>query len=275
MQSSLLSHFATLTSLPLLHSATFPHLSVHTQSMVFIPDGLHDPLRAAFSNGWDNWRDGAPVGVAPHTLDPTPHACEIIENFKSRDGHKIHYKKGMQGCYLAEHTMTDGTRVAQIFILGVTEWGPGPGEKKAWVPYDKIMIGPPWNANLKDWNIAVDPLPGVVRWKTPPSVGSDIVALSVTGLIQAFVDTPADFIFGNFKSLIADYTVAGVSQIILDGMKKAGVYEILGKADYTQDELLGCARYPISGSDGSNKQGVYMRIQKSTASVEYWKPNTW
>jgi hypothetical protein len=242
--------------------------------MVFIPDGLDDPLRDAFKDGWDNWRDGAPVGPAPHTLEPTAHACEILEDFKSRDGHNIRYKQGMQGCYLAEHTMKDGTRIAQIFIHGVTEWGLGPGERKAWVPYDKIKIGPTWKANLKDWAITVDALPGVVRWKTPPSVGSDIVARSVAGLIQAFVDTPADFMLGNFKSLVADYTVAGLSQTILDGLKKAGVYEVMGKADYTSMELLGSARHQISDVHGYNMSGVYMRMQTSTASAKYWKRNT-
>ncbi|KAF7673330.1 hypothetical protein GT037_008653 [Alternaria burnsii] len=244
--------------------------------MVFIPVGVHDPLRAAFSNGWDNWRDGAPVGPAPHTLEPTAHACEILEDFKSRDGHKIHYKKGMQGCYLAEHNMTDGTRIAQIFIHGVTEWGPGPGERKAWVPYDKIKIGPEWNTNLKDWAITVDALSGLgaVRWRTPPSVGSDIVAQSVTMLIQAFIDTPADFMCGAFESLVADYTVAGLSQIILGGMKDAGVYETMFKANYTSMELLGTARYQINASKGYNKTGVYMRMQTSTANAKYWKRNT-
>ncbi|KAG9190313.1 hypothetical protein G6011_08401 [Alternaria panax] len=91
--------------------------------MVFIPEGLHDPLWAAFKNGSDNWRD---------------------------DGHNIYYTKGMQGCYLAEHNMTDGTRIAQIFIHRVTEWGRGPDEREAWVPYDEIKISPKWKSNLKD-----------------------------------------------------------------------------------------------------------------------------
>lgn len=93
-------------------------------------------------------------------------------------------------------------------------------------------------------------------------------------LIQAFVDTPADFMCGAFESLVADYTVAGLSQIILGGMKDAGVYETMVKANYTSMELLGAARYQINASKGYNKTGVYMRMQTSTANAKYWKRNT-
>ncbi|USP74892.1 hypothetical protein yc1106_02166 [Curvularia clavata] len=66
--------------------------------------------------------------------------CEISKDFTLHDGHKIKYKKGMQGYCVREHTISQPLRLAVIFIRGVTEWGPGPGQQTAWVPYNWIKI---------------------------------------------------------------------------------------------------------------------------------------
>jgi hypothetical protein len=58
----------------------------------------------------------------------------------------IQYKKGMQGHLLEESVNNNGTKVAKIFIQGVTE---GNNFNNQWVPREYIDVGMPWKDALK------------------------------------------------------------------------------------------------------------------------------
>lgn len=83
----------------------------------FLPGTPHDLFQDTAAT-WCKERDGMPTGPAPHTVPrQTGHECEIIETFTSEDN--IRYETGMQGHVL---------EMAKIFIQGVTQTGPGPGD---------------------------------------------------------------------------------------------------------------------------------------------------
>jgi hypothetical protein len=229
--------------------------------MVFLPDEPANIFRNALGQ-WEDWRDGA--AVIPHQWQPPiVHACVIKEDFISRDGHAIKYKQGMQGHFLRDSTNDKGMRMAKIFIQGITEHGPHDGQANAWVPYDMIKIGPRWKANIDDWDIDISPFKGVVRWSSGiQKPGDDRLAATVKQLIQALLDTPTDIIVtgGAFASMVKKYGAGGMAEVVLRGIRDAGLYQALLKEDFTHQDLLDAATCTSDSERWSEESGEPLLI---------------
>jgi hypothetical protein len=244
--------------------------------MVFLPDQPADMFKHAFSD-WEYRRDVAPanrhdVGLSTAAAQPstgpaqasTPNtpsvdrACIITSDFISGDGYRIQYKKGMQGHFLGESTTPKGMRMAKIFIQGITEHGPDQGQANKWVPVDRIEIGPHWRPNLKDWAIDLSPFKASVRWDpTKDKLSDDKVAKTINNLLQAFMDTPADFMGESFFRLVKNVGLGGMSSVILRGIKDAGIYEVLLQDNFTCKDILDAATCHINNSSGSGSRGKF------------------
>ena len=85
----------------------------------------------------------------------------------SRDGNNIQYTKGMQGQFLGESINPSGMRMAKIFVQGVTETGPNPGERNKYVPIATIKTGPRRQSDFSLFHIDANALPGSIVGSSP------------------------------------------------------------------------------------------------------------
>ncbi len=116
-----------------------------------------------------------------------------------------------------------------------------------------------------------------------PSISDEPVSTTLPGkldqtilaLIQAWVATPADFIGRQFFELIKKQGATNVTSIIVQGIKNAGLYEVLNRSDFTLHDLYKAAQCRINHQMGAGKVGIYLRDQKSSNDVQHWDPDTW
>jgi hypothetical protein len=245
--------------------------------MPFIPaDAPLDVL--SHRKGWVRVRNGADFGPAPHTLLPSNKwGCEIIETHTTPKPESITFTKGMQGCAL-ERIEFNGKRFVKIFIPGVTETGPKLGERNKYVLESMLKIGEPWRQAGEQWPIVISPDVGMVSGvalKINSGTADRLLDKTIIQLIQAFADTPAEFMREAISTLTRQHTVQQLASVIIDGIKDPGLYDELNRPDFDMDSLRDTATCEIDTSAGNGKIGIYARHQKSKSSVQYWKPNTW
>jgi hypothetical protein len=110
--------------------------------MVWIPTGTPHDIFEPFTAVVRNIMNGKPIGPAPDTI------CDIVKTFTFDN---IEYKPGMQGEILEKATDEGGVQWVRIFIESVTETGTEPGDRKKWVPLEKIKIGSDWRGHDNGW----------------------------------------------------------------------------------------------------------------------------
>ena len=264
------SHSCNRKSRPNSNSNTsFP--PTNQLNMVFLPDRPHNPLKGEMSS-WEQWRDGAPIDCALPKPPPPQFACQINSDFTSRDGFNIKYRKGMQGHFLEERTH-ENMRMGRIFIQGVTPHGPKPEDQNAWVPLSQLTKGAQWKDDINDWNFDISLLPHNVRLPQVPSTTNDKLARTITALLQGFLDNPTPTT-ASYSDCVLREGVETVSSLIQQGIRDAGVYDILAQTDCNSAALSSAATCHIDGTHGRGKKGIYARFLTSKANVQYWKPNT-
>ncbi|KAF2129561.1 hypothetical protein P153DRAFT_396821 [Dothidotthia symphoricarpi CBS 119687] len=217
----------------------------------------------------------ADLGVAPHTQRLDEFACVINRNFSDPAG-QVTYKKGMQGRLLGEHTSQKGTAMAKIFIQGVTE---GSGFTNRYVPRDYIDKGPPWQANINDWKIEMNLLTGTFDaqgWNTSHLPDTTTLGKTIAKLITAFRKSPANFMEGRFPTFVDTHGINKLTYMIIDGIKKAGLYAVLTRSDgsFTKDDLINAAKYTITPGCSFEERGIYGRFHLTGSVAPYWKPAT-
>ncbi|KAF2125477.1 hypothetical protein P153DRAFT_113999 [Dothidotthia symphoricarpi CBS 119687] len=246
--------------------------------MPHLPPGASRNLVSAIpTKQWMDWADGKPIGPAPHTIRPTEYGCMINRDFIDDNDKNdiISYKKGMQGHFLEERFSNVNTKVAKIYIRGVTDSKEYPNR---WVPRAFIDVGQPWKADFKDWKVEASLFTTIVdsrRWKTDREPDNSTLGKTVTKLVAAFRAQPPDYLGIKLSDFIDRYGgSASVSQTIIDGIKAAGLYNILNTPNFTMQDLLRQSKCKIPSSSSSKKAGVYARFHKSGPNVTHWKPNT-
>lgn len=226
---------------------------------------------------WVDWADGAPIGPPPHTLPSNEYGCEIKVDFVFTygPGDLVTYKTGMQGHLLEEKDHSSGVRIAKVFIRGVTE---SAVSAHRWVPRQNIAVGKPWRDNLKDWNIKARPFTTVVnpgRWVTAWEPDGTVFGTTVTKLVTAFYRQPPDFLGSKLSDFIEKHGgPSTVSQKIIEGVKKAGLFGVLNQKDFRVQDLLNASSCKIPSTSSFKKGGIYARFSRSSPSVTYWRPNT-
>jgi hypothetical protein len=161
---------------------------------------------------------------------------------------------------------------ARVFIRGVTE---GDGFTNRWVPQKFVDKGKPWHEDIADWQLNVH-LPtytfNTQDWTTTSLPDTSVLGTTVTRLITAFRQSPARFAPAKLTDFIDNANIAVLSRTIMQGIKDAGLYDILSQsAPFSAKDLVVAARYKIRDSSSSNKAGVYARFHDSTDKVKYWK----
>ena len=243
--------------------------------MAFIPPNAPPNLLARVSaQQWNAWADGGPLDIASQrqTKQQTTYAFRINTDF-SIPSQSIQYKKGMQGQLL------DVTEkgMAKIFIRGVTE---GEGFTNRCVPFKYLDKGAPWQADVNKWHVKVK-LPGHTvfdkrDWASSSLPDTTVLGKTITRLISAFLHSPPPGDSGRTADFIRRSSITGLTITIIDGIKDAGLDNILSDADkeFTFVDLIKAARIKITNPRSSDRAGIYARFHKSSQNVTHWKPNS-
>ncbi|OAL57079.1 hypothetical protein IQ07DRAFT_594504 [Pyrenochaeta sp. DS3sAY3a] len=234
----------------------------------WLPKGERPTLLAVVPwEKWYGWADGDDFGPPPHLEPPSIFACMCNRNFVDPDG--VRYKKGMQGQLL--HVNENG--MAKIFIRGVTE---GPGFTNRWVPVEFIDKGKPWESDINKWEIKIHlgktPF-DTTAWNVNILPDTTVLRRTIMLFISALQNSPPPFAAGKLKNFLDRSDVATLTQIIIRGIKDAGLYTILSSGKpFSAQDLIKESKCQIRHSTSSNIAGVYARFHKSTDAVENWKP---
>jgi hypothetical protein len=237
--------------------------------MAWVPgEAPHNVLATVKASTWNDWADGASLDTAPHHKALTIHAFRINTRFKDQST-GIQYEKGMQGQYLGQ----SDKGFAIIFIQGVTE---GDGFRNRLVPRKYIEVGPLWQDDINKQRLNVQ-LVGTTfnsqAWTSTSLSDQTVLGKTITRLISAFYRTPPPFDDGKFTDLIERNNIAVLTTTIIDGIKKAGLYEVLSSPKpFTAEDLMKVARYKIRDVDSSDEAGVYARFHLTSKGVKYWTP---
>ncbi|KAI4639082.1 hypothetical protein J4E93_009572 [Alternaria ventricosa] len=233
--------------------------------MAWVPEGISDNVLAAAVASTD-WASGGSVGIAPHLQASAIHAFRINTKFVSQS---IQYEQGMQGQYMGDN----GKGFAKIFIQGVTE---GDGFGNRWVPHQYLDVGPPWEDDIENWNVDLQ-TSGTIStnqlW-TPSSLpDSTVLGKTITCLITAFRHSPPSFDSGRITDLIDRHGISALTRVIIDGIKKAGLYYILASdKPFKGVDLIKAAKYQIRDRTSSNEAGAYLRMHLTNNNVTLWTP---
>jgi hypothetical protein len=245
--------------------------------MVWLPVGApHNVLKAVKpSSKWSEWADGAGLGTAPHKQRPQEYACVINKDFRDTSSN-IQYKKGMQGRLLEEKSNDQGVRLARVFIQGVTE---GKGFTNRIIPRMNIDKGPPWRDDINDWEVKVNLIPETVEvqaWETPGLQNTTMLGRTIARLTTCFRDSPADFMEEDTPKLINKIGIVNFTNIIIDGIKRAGLYTVLARpsGDFTKEELINAAKYTIDRGSKTNACGIYARFHQTGSYAPRWTSDT-
>jgi hypothetical protein len=235
--------------------------------MAWLPENAqHDLLAAVPAAQWNDWADGAPIGIDPHRQPPSVWGCRINANYMGTDG--VQYKKGMQGQLLE----WNNKGFAKIFIRGVTE---GNGFTNRWILQKFVDKGKPWHEDIADWQLNVH-LPTYTfdtqAWTTTSLPDTSVLGKTVTRLVTTFRQSPARFAPAKLTNFIDNANITVLSRTIIQGIKDAGLYDVLSQpAPFSAKDLMTAARYKIRDSSSSDKAGVYARFHESNDKVKYWK----
>jgi hypothetical protein len=235
--------------------------------MAWVPeDASHNVLAAVAGSTWNEWADGASLDTAPHHQVQPVHAFRINTRFKDQS---IQYEKGMQGQYLGQNDKG----FARIFIQGVTE---GDGFRNRLVPRKYIDVGPLWEDDINKWRLDTQLAGTTVNsqaWKFTPPPDQTVLGKTIARLISAFYHTPPPFTHDKTTDLIDRSNITVLTTTIIDGIRKAGLYETLSSPKpFTALDLLKVARYKIRDSNSSDEAGAYARFHLTTKGVKFWMP---
>jgi hypothetical protein len=245
--------------------------------MPWLPPGTSTKLLANIPEetllGWAN---GEPVGPPPHTLREEVYAFEINRDFQDPTAKPpIQYKKGMQGQFLGQSKASKSdTMLAKIYILGVTE---GPGFVHRMVPLVCITKGKRWEFDTTKWDLQLRLVRGTfdTRNWTPSDVPDNtLLGKTITRLITAFHASPPMYISEKLTEFVKKYTISAVAKVIIDGMKKAGMYDVMKHGTFNRADMIRKATCKVDHTTTSNKGGVYARLHTSSSTVSNWLPNT-
>ena len=206
------------------------------------------------------------MGIAPHLQASVIHAFRINTKFVSQS---IQYEQGMQGQYMGDN----GKGFAKIFIQGVTE---GDGFGNRWVPHQYLDVGPLWEDDIEKWDLDLQTSGATSTnqlW-TPSSLpDSTVLGKTIARLITAFRHSPPPFDSGRITDLIDRHGISALTRVIIDGIKKAGLYKILASdKPFKGVDLIKAAKYQIRDRTSSREAGAYLRLHLTNNNVKLWTP---
>jgi hypothetical protein len=155
---------------------------------------------------------------------------------------------------------------AIIFIQGVAE---GDGFRNRLVPRKYIEVGPLWQDDINKWRLDVQ-LAGTTfnsqAWTSTSLPDQTVLGKTITRLISALYHTLPPFDSdGKFTDLIERTNIAVLTKTIIDGIKKASLYEVLSSPKpFTAEDLMKVARYKIQDMTSSDEAGVYARFHRTS-----------
>jgi hypothetical protein len=219
-------------------------------------------ILGGLAHKWPVWRDGGDIGPSPLAQLGEQYGCEVNCNFTFDN---VAYKKGMQGRLIEKDALK-----AKIYIHGTT-----PGNR--WVPVVKLNIGSVWK-NPEDWSINFDlPIrPMIPQTSHFAQADTSVLGKTITGLIMLIIDSPPDFLDAKFRAVVNRENWKSIAKDIIAGIKKAGIYDVLNKPNFTADDLIRNAAYQIDGrKKNEGIGGNYIRFHNSGQDVVTpWTPNT-
>lgn len=241
----------------------------------WLPDDVRYNILAGVPvSQWDDWINGGAYGTGPHRKTPKVFACRVNKDINHPNG--VKFKKNMQGQYLGMDEKSKAGDLAVIFIMGVTE---GPGHKNLTIPRTAIDVGKPWQSSLSDWNLNID-LPRksfhTQNFTSASVPDTTVLGQTIVRLLTAFTVTPLPGASSELISLLENMNVASVSQIIIKGIKTAGLYNTLSNsAPFAYNDVVNAASVSIvSSAAAHHNSGVYARVHMSNDQVTGWKKDT-
>ncbi|PVI00272.1 hypothetical protein DM02DRAFT_708773 [Periconia macrospinosa] len=237
------------------------------------PDAPPNVFAGELPDQWLEEMNGAPIGPPPQA--PPQRACEIIQNTRFTDaGAIITLKTGMQGWCVDERTNENGVRVASVWIPGVTN---DENFSTRWIPRSYINVGE-IRKDFSEWDILISN-PDIQIGAVPQSnqVDPSKLGRTIEMSINAILLQRPHFII---QSLLDSIQQCGgpttVTNTIIRGIRKAGLYDVLNTASFTIEDLLDKAKYTIPSDRSRRKGGIYVRFHKLKSSVEgsEWESHT-
>ncbi|KAI4661757.1 uncharacterized protein J4E78_004547 [Alternaria triticimaculans] len=199
-----------------------------------------------------------------------------------------YFEKGMVGQWFEEKNGN-----ARIYIRGVSEWDEGSIRHiDQWVPAKIVEKGALWKNDIKDWKyemnldaralerIGLYTAVGQPSSNTIPLDGS-VLARTVAGLLDEFITNPAPFMGTKISELLDKRSKTGkgsgvdsVVHTILEGIKRAGLYDVLNRHNFTAQDIVDTSTIKINAQlKRRTNGGVYLRYHLSTSEVQRWRPN--
>jgi hypothetical protein len=182
----------------------------------------------------------------------------------------------MQGQLLGEsaNSANPPRMLAKVFIRGVTE---GPGFTNRWVPLEYVTKGKPWQTEIDMWDLQLRLVGGTYNshnWTNSSLPDTTLLGTTITRLITAFRQSPPALLGGKLSQFIDKYNIIVISNAILQGIKEAGLYQVMKDGNFDAQSMITKATHRIDSANASHKGGVYARFRVSSATVTYWLPKT-
>lgn len=113
------------------------------------------------------------------------------------------------------------------------------------------------------------------------SPDASVLGKTIAGLLHYFQENPApfmgskiDLLLDKRRSLGKGNDMDSVVQVIIEGIKKAGLYNTLNHPDFNVDQIFAASTMKIDGElDRGKAGGVYLRLHRSKTSVTRWRVN--
>ncbi|KAJ8116623.1 hypothetical protein OPT61_g1993 [Boeremia exigua] len=201
------------------------------------------------------------------------HAFRINTDFMDKSAQpNITYRKGMQGQLLGFSAKGH----AHIFIQGITE---GDGFTNRYVPAKFVDKGKEWSADISDWKLQMHLSTTTFNsqnWGLRSSPDTTVLGKTITHLLTAMQLSPPNFAAQKLIDYLGTANVTSVCQTIIQGIKNAGLYNALSRADgkFSAGDLMAAARYRITDTSSSGQAEVYAKFHQTSPEVKHWEPNS-
>ncbi|KAF2493938.1 hypothetical protein BU16DRAFT_619139 [Lophium mytilinum] len=144
--------------------------------------------------------------------------------------------------------------------------------KNGWVPRDRIVCGTvPWG----NWKIKADLVtPGTI--KVPRVPGMPSTSSRVYKAISTFLATLAvsrtSLLFEKFYELVGTNgeKIASLTNLVVEGIKKASLFDVLNTPDFTVKDLVDNSRYPDASKAPTTIAGIYFRAIKDANDEDHF-----
>lgn len=237
---------------------------------------------------WADAMDGATLHG--HGLHGPPVDTQVgiinVDFYVTGSSRKHDFTKGMYCQIIRSQNNAQGEYRSLINVPGITEYRnttTNEWHDNIWVPASYIDVKGRWETDINKFKQQLDLVAGTFeprRWEELPAdwtwAGS-VLGKTIQQLIAALHTNPASFLSDKLDDLVKTTPggVNGLTDIIITGIRKAGLYDVLNENDFTITDLYEAATDVITDDYRKGQgAGIYMRIHRSGEVLPYWKPDT-